>query len=326
MTPRACMEIAECADRSGLAAVWFAENPFERGVLPAVAGAALATERVRIGIGVFNPYNRHPTLIAMELAALDELAGGRAALGIGSGIGPRIVQMGLSYDRPLAAVRDAIEIVRGMLAGEAVSYEGKVFSSQGARLGFVAPRPDMHILMAAMGDQALRVCGQVADGLMVSNMCPPDYTRRALGLLSEGAAKAQRATPTTVVQYVLCALDADRDAARGAVKATIAKMLAGYWGLGANLPAVRGAMVQGSGLAEAEMQTVVERLAAGGDPGQVVDDRLVDAYAVSGDAEDLKRGVGRFAAVGVTELILTFVGTQPLGEIAAAAQWLELNR
>src|SRR5919197_654323 len=115
LDPRCCIELAKIADARGFDTVWLAENPFNRGVLPAASACAAATSRVRIGIGVFNPYNRHPTLIAMEIGALDELAQGRARLGIGSGIAASTERMGLSTDRPLAAVRDAITIVRAML-------------------------------------------------------------------------------------------------------------------------------------------------------------------------------------------------------------------
>ena len=139
MPPKACIEIAEAVERNEFAALWFAENPFNRGILPAAAGAVLATRRIKIGIGVFNPYNRHPTLIAMELGALDEMADGRIALGIGSGIGDRVTRMGLSYEKPLAAVRDAITIVRGMMKGESVTYNGNVFSVTNVKLEFPVP-------------------------------------------------------------------------------------------------------------------------------------------------------------------------------------------
>ena len=101
-------------------------------MLPAASACAAATRRIGIGIGVFNPYNRHPTLIAMEIGALDELARGRARLGIGSGIAAATERMGLSAERPLAAVRDAITIVRAMLKGEEVTYTGtRVLGAQG---------------------------------------------------------------------------------------------------------------------------------------------------------------------------------------------------
>ena len=70
--PRRCIDLAVVADANGFDSVWFAENPFNRGVLPAASACAAATRRLRIGIGVFNPYNRHPTLIAMEIGALEE--------------------------------------------------------------------------------------------------------------------------------------------------------------------------------------------------------------------------------------------------------------
>ena len=103
--PRRSIELARIAEANGFASLWFAENPFNRGVLPAAAACAAATSRIGIGIGVLNPYNRHPTLIAMEIGALDEIARGRARLGIGSGIASATERMGLRSDRPLAASR-----------------------------------------------------------------------------------------------------------------------------------------------------------------------------------------------------------------------------
>ena len=86
MDSRVCAAHAEHAETCGFQTVWFAENPFQRGVLPAASACVLATQSIQVGIGVFNPFNRHPTLMAMEIGALDELSGGRALLGIGSGV------------------------------------------------------------------------------------------------------------------------------------------------------------------------------------------------------------------------------------------------
>lgn len=316
MTPRSCIEIAEAVEKNGLSGIWFAENPFNRGVLPAAAGAALATKRIKVNIGVFNPYNRHPTLIAMEIGALDELSNGRAGLGIGSGIGDRITRMGLSYEKPLGAVRDAITIVRGMLRGENVTYEGAVFSVKNVKLEAPAPRPDMPIYMAATGDQALRVCGQVADGLMISNMSPPGYTVRALELLAEGAGKAGRPTPKTIIQYVPCVARQERAEARQVVKETLGEMLSAYWTAGEKWPATRQAMLRGSGIPEEEFARAMDRLKAGEKPAQVLDDRFVDAYSIAGTADDCVAAIGRFGEIGVTELILTFVGSQPTVDMA----------
>ena len=316
MPPRSCIEIGEAVEKNGLAGLWFAENPFNRGVLPAAAGAALATKRIKIGIGVFNPYNRHPTLIAMEIGALDELSNGRVALGIGSGIGDRVTRMGLSYEKPLAAVRDAITIVRGMIKGESVTYKGNAFSVTNVKLESPAPRPDMPIYMAATGDQALRVCGQVADGLMISNMCPPGYTIRALELLAEGAAKSNRPKPDTIIQYVPCVARPDRKDAHQTVKATLGEMLSAYWTMGEKWPATREAMLRGSGIPEEEFANAVARIKSGEKAADVLDDRFVNAYSISGNADDCVTAIRRFGEIGVTELIVTFVGNQPTVDMA----------
>ncbi len=311
------------AEEAGFHAVWFAENPFERGVLPALAGCALATRRIGLGIGVFNPYNRHPTLMAMEAAALDELAGGRVTLGIGSGV-MLLRPMAVPLDRPIAAMRDSVAIVRGMLAGEAVRYAGRVFSADGARLGFSAPRPALPLYLAAMGDQGLRLCGEVADGLLISNMSPLGFTERAVGVVRAAAAAAGRPRPE-VVQYVPCAVDADGPAARRAATAAIGLLLPMYWRLGDGWPAIRAAVRDHSGIDPADFARAMERLDRGEAPERVLDDRFVRAYAVAGTVDDCLEQLAAYRRAGVTELAVSPAGPDPaaalrlLGPAAAAA-------
>src|SRR5207245_9290119 len=83
---RECAAQARAAEEAGFSTVWFAENAFARGAMSGLAASALATRTIRLGVGVFNPFNRHPTLIAMDMAALDELPDAHAALGIDSEI------------------------------------------------------------------------------------------------------------------------------------------------------------------------------------------------------------------------------------------------
>src|SRR5215813_2009590 len=93
LDPRTCARLAAVAEAKGFASIWFAENPFGRGVLPAISASAIATHRLLLGVGVVNPHCRHPAVIAMEFGALDELAEGRARLGIGAGIAAALARM-----------------------------------------------------------------------------------------------------------------------------------------------------------------------------------------------------------------------------------------
>jgi 5,10-methylenetetrahydromethanopterin reductase len=324
--PRRSVEFAEVADASGFDSVWFAENPFGRGVLPAASACAAATRRVRIGIGVFNPYNRHPTLIAMEIGALDELAQGRARLGLGSGIAAATERMGLSTDRSLAAARDAIAIVRAMLAGGEVSYSGRVFSAHKIRLEYRAPRPDMPLLMAARGAQALALCGKIADGLMISNMCPPEFTAAAVEAVCESARAAGRRAPADVVQYVPCAARPDRAEAHRLATAAIGDMLPSFWSLAQRVPAAKAALLRAGDLSESDFAAAVARLHAGVPPIDALDDRFVAAFAIAGSAEDCLEQARRYRAAGASELALTFVGSQPDADMAYLAGAAALPR
>jgi 5,10-methylenetetrahydromethanopterin reductase len=311
LDPRRSIELATTAEMHGFDTVWFAENPFNRGVLPAAAACAAATSRVGIGIGVVNPYNRHPTLIAMEIGALDELAQGRARLGIGSGIASATGRMGLSTERPLAAVRDAITIVHGMLAGEEVTYAGRVFSADKVKLEYRPPRPDMPLLMAARGEQALALAGKIADGLMISNMCPPEFTRTAVDVVQRSAREAGRLPPAAVVQYVPCAARPDRAEAHRLAKEAIAEMLPGFWSLGERVPAAKSALLRAGNLSEPDFAGAVHRLRRGEKPADALDQRFIDAFAIAGTADDCLGQARRYYAAGATELALTFVGEQP---------------
>lgn len=307
--PHACARLAAIAEANGLASVWFAENPFGRGALPAVSASAVATRRVRLGVGAVNPHGRHPALIAMEFGALDELAPGRVRLGIGAGIAAAIERMGVQNQRPLSAVRDAIHIVRALLRGEELTYAGRVFSVEGIALGY-PPRPDVPIYMAAMGARSLDLCGQLADGLIVSNLCPPAFTEHAAAIVRSAAAAAGRPDPD-VVQYVPCVPRPDRAEARRVVKLAIGEMMTAFWPAHGAWPAAREAIVRHSGIPRAEFAAALDRLRAGAAAPEALDDRFVDAFAIAGTAEECLARAVDYRRAGAAELALTLAGSQP---------------
>jgi 5,10-methylenetetrahydromethanopterin reductase len=281
LTPQQCVAQARAAEAAGFAGLWFAENPFARGILPAAAACAAATRTLTIGAGVFNPYNRHPTLIAMEIGALDELAAGRVRLGLGSGIASAVERMGFAYDRPLTTLREAVVIVRALLRGEEVTHAGAAFQLHKVRLDYRA-RADIPIFMAGRGERSLRACGEIADGLIVSNMCTAAFATDAVQTLHAAARAAGRARLPDVVQYLPCFPRAERGEAQRLATRAVAAMLPGYWRVGQRLPAAKQALLAGSGIAEMEFAAAVARLDAGDPPEAVLDERYVAALTIAG--------------------------------------------
>jgi 5,10-methylenetetrahydromethanopterin reductase len=325
MAPAQGIALAKAAEDAGFTGVWFAENAFARGILPLASACALATSRLRIGAGVFNPFSRHPTMMAMEIGALDELSNGRAMLSVGTGILSAVEKIGFNAGKPLLAVRDTLTIVRGLLRGEEVDHAGPAFSARKVRLDY-KPRPDIAIFLAGRGKLTVQLAGQAADGLIVSNMCSVGFAAGVAELMQASRRVAGRPDNGQVIQFMPCAMRADRTEAMTAAKRAVGEMLPGFWALGKRLSSAKESLLAGTDISEAEFATAVARLQAGGGAAEdILDERYANAFSLAGTPEDCLATAQRYAAAGVTELALTFAGPTALRDIgtmgAALREW-----
>jgi 5,10-methylenetetrahydromethanopterin reductase len=148
--------------------------------LAAVAGT---TDRLRIGTWVTNPVTRHPLVTAAAVATLADLAPGRAYLGIGSG-GTGVFHAGRTSSS-LEALRAYVLAVRDLLArGEA--------THAGAPVRLAWARRSVPILVAAHGPRALRLAGEVGDGVIVGLGLTPDVVAASLERIDDGARASGR--------------------------------------------------------------------------------------------------------------------------------------
>jgi 5,10-methylenetetrahydromethanopterin reductase len=185
------LELAEEAERLGYGYLWINDERLERDPFTILAAVAQRTSRVRIGPGVTNPYSRHPALVATAMATLDELAGGRAVLGLGAG-GTNHRALGIERESPVTALREAIELVGGLWAGSTVTVAGPVVRANQARLDFVPARPRIPIYIGSRGPRVLELAGEVADGVIVGNVATREGWSYALDRIAAGAARAGR--------------------------------------------------------------------------------------------------------------------------------------
>ncbi|MCG6204228.1 LLM class flavin-dependent oxidoreductase [Rhodopseudomonas sp. HC1] len=306
LTARECVELAEVAETAGFASLWFAENAFARGILPSAAACAVATRRIAIGAGVFNPFSRHPTLMAMEVAALDELSGGRTMLGIGAGIASAVRKLGLDPEKPAPALRDTVVILRKLFAGETVDHPGAQFSARGVKLEHPT-RADLPILVAGRGEITSKMSGELADGVLISNMCSLPFASRTAQRVNAGRSAGGRSGAAHAVQYMPCSVDADEQQAVSRAKFAVAEMLTSFWRLGERVPSARDAILSEGTVSADEYERAVQKLQAGGSPEQL-DARIARAFVLCGTPESCLARAAEYAAAGVTELALTFSG------------------
>jgi 5,10-methylenetetrahydromethanopterin reductase len=163
-----------------------------------------------------------------------------------------------------------------------------------------------------MGEQALRLCGEIADGVIVSNLVPPSFTRRAVGIVSEAAARMKRRPPRAVIQYVPCAVRDDGAEARRVAKRSVAPMLMAY---AATASAATRAAMSRYGRPE-DFARAMARLGRGESPEDVLDDRLLAEYAIAGTPDECLEQCRAYAEAGVTELAISPVGDRGVDDIA----------
>src|SRR3989442_2034473 len=105
--PVRATDLARAAERAGLGSLWVIEDYFDPGAYALAAAAAAVSERIVIGLGVVNPYTRHPALIALETAALAGIAPGPVVLGLGTSNRQWIQeQIAIPFKTPLRGLRE----------------------------------------------------------------------------------------------------------------------------------------------------------------------------------------------------------------------------
>src|SRR5215467_8764129 len=131
------MQYAQLAEEAGFEAVWQAESRLVREATVPLAAYGAVTDRIKLGSGVVSMWVRNPAFLAATFSTLDDLAPGRAILGIGAWWDPLAAKVGVSRTRPLRAMRETVEAVRALLANETVTYLGEFVQLDGVELDYV---------------------------------------------------------------------------------------------------------------------------------------------------------------------------------------------
>ena len=208
------IQYARYAEERGFEAVWQADSRLVRDAVVPMAAFAACTETIRIGSGVVDCWTRNPARLASTFSTLDDLAPGRVILGIGAWWEPLASKVGVSRRKPLTAMRETVEACRALLADETVTYDGEFVHLDGVELDYVYQdrRPkDVPIYIGATGDRMLELTGEIADGVVLNYLVSPEYNRRAMDRLADGAARAGRSLDDLDrPQLVVCSMAESR--------------------------------------------------------------------------------------------------------------------
>jgi len=210
------VQYVRLAEKRGFDSVWIAEDYFLRDAVSPLACFAFATKKVKLGVGVINPYTRHPVLIAETIATIDEMSKGRSILALGTGVIPLVQQMGIRVQRPLQMMMESVDVIRRLLAEKETTYRGSVIQVEKVRFGanpyfdligrFRPLRRSIPIYLAAMGPKMLQLAGEIGDGVLYSIGSPIPYVKYASENLKIGAGRANRdASKIDVGCYIACA-------------------------------------------------------------------------------------------------------------------------
>lgn len=164
-----------------------------------IGAMTAATDALEFATGVTTPLFRyHPAVVAQAAATLDRLSGGRFTLGVGTG--ENINEGPLGYEFPKyaernARMRESLEIMRRLLDGEKLTFEGDYYKTDRAKL-YSPPMGSVPILMAAGGPKSATLAGQMAQGVVTSVKDPAETMERVVNPMREAASQSGRPTPT----------------------------------------------------------------------------------------------------------------------------------
>ena len=302
------VELAELAESLGLGSVWFAEDYFFRGGIPYMAAAAMATEKIRIGLGVVNPYSRHPALIAMEFATLDEMSNKRTVFGLGSGVPFWMEQMGIYDKKPISRTRACVDLVRKIMTGENINHEDKFFTAKDIKLVFEPIRKSAPIYLAFEGPQGLALSGEIGDGVILSIFCTPGYVKFAWDKVAEGAKKAGKSLENyEMVAYLPMVIDDDLDKALGIAR-EFSKLYLPHSQAG-------GPLMSHAGVKAEDTNAMADAVKKGDDAllSQLITDEMLQELCVIGDADTCIKKLHQMVDAGANTLVAFPVpGTEPL--------------
>ncbi|MGI8711661.1 MAG: LLM class flavin-dependent oxidoreductase [Solirubrobacteraceae bacterium] len=310
-------------DRRGFDTIWLAEAYpwWRKHSMEARSSTALSaliakeTERLTVGWGIISPYTRHPIQVAMEARVTQEAIGGEGRFRLGFGASKifmrEIGEGERKPARPLTAIRESIEIVRAILNGEGIDFEGREYTARVPPLRDDAetPRTAPPLYVAGTGPKMQLMAGEVADGLLTPSITTPGFVRYSRENLVKGAQAAGR-DPDEIDLGCTIVASIDEDRARGREGA---REIAGMYLANKvqNIQASADVLLGEAGLTQDEIKPIAQAMESGGRlaAAAAVSDAILDkTRPIAGTPGDCIAAIEEYRDAGATHIMLELWG------------------
>lgn len=302
-------ETAVLVEELGYDQLWHADEKFFRDGYISLALVAEHARRIRLGIAVTDPYSRHPALTAMATATLSDLAPGRITLGVGAG-GSGFQSLGIARQRPVAAIRESVDLMRRLWAGAPVAYAGEVVRFHGGALEF-RPAEPIRIAIASSSKQVLQLAGQIGDAAMIGDYAAGPGLGRAVEAVKVGCQRVGRSpVEVPLIARLNVAISEDREAVIRAMKPWIGIPLWNRFGNWKSLLNYDPAWEDRLAALKAVIASQEHMTSNVADTSWVqpyldlIPDEFVFERCLAGTADQVRRQVERVFESGVSQLVI----------------------
>jgi len=318
-----CVELAKLAERLGFSTAWVPDGgpapPYSDAIVTLSAIAA-STSRIRLGSAILNFYTRNPAWIASSFSALSDLASGgktasgkqRMILGLGAGSPYNVSKFGIHKRSGIPAdLREAVESIRELFEGKEVTVMTDHYVIEGVVLSKLRKRIPIHI--GAVGPKILRLSGEIADGVILTDRVASDLERSIEPVILGIGTASRRRSDLEITNSVVVSVDENRSKALNAARGTCAYLVA--W--------TTDEKAQSLGF-DVQVKNKIAGFINVGDEnsaGKLVDEKMLGALTVSGTVEDCIDKCGEHLSYDIDHLAFCEpFGPKPLSSISKIAR------
>jgi 5,10-methylenetetrahydromethanopterin reductase len=296
------IELARLADEIGMESIWMSDHLCFRDSLTTSMALLASTQTIKVAPAPMSPYSRYPIISAMSIATMEEFAPGRVIASPGTGNAAALKEAGIESPRPLKTMREYVDILRRLLRGDTVHFQGDMFQVNGAKMGFVPSTP-IPLYLTAVRPKMLQLGGEIGDGVLLSAGCAPGYIAQCVDEIRKGAEKAEKSlTDRDVAGFVTASVADNPREAMEANKLFLAYIFRNTHH--AENIRLGGGKIDQEGLAAAVAKRDWEAAK------KFISDEVVHAHSVAGTAAECRRQLESFIQGGLNLPILLPMGTQ----------------